>query len=164
MRFKNDNDYYRALDIFRRLNFSIKLSGKGDSTNPEQVSKPAAIIVPPPLRLSSSVTPPELSTVFGLSKTPGLMPRSLSALDSVFKRPQTSSSEIVRPESVFSVGTATETSPSSLVSCQPSVKPTPLRNSRLPSSSNSISQLEGEVRLRDSILGFCVQFLDGTHS
>jgi hypothetical protein len=161
MRFKNSNDYCRTLDIFWRFHPSIILSGKGDFTSLKQLSKPA-ITAPPALCPSSSITPSELSIDFGPSKMPGFIPGPQPALGLAFKRPQTSSSETVRPDSAFSVGVATETGPFSPVSCQPSVKPT-LRNFRPPNSSIFISQLEREVRLRDSILSFCVQYLDGTH-
>ena len=162
-------DYHRALEVFKRLNFSIKIPGKCISSNVGSVSRPFETRILPPPRPLSTVTTSGIPTAFAHAKIANSAPRSLSALDSSFKRPQTASSGTVRPDSVLSMKNEAK---ASALSCQPSTGPNVSNNFRQPNSSIFISQLEREVRLNPlpipllgnaygevNVIGFATNFL-----
>lgn len=164
MRFKNNAGYQRAINVFQQLKFPIRNAGNRN-----------APVVPPqlgPLRPASTSLIPDQSKYFlgsqtsipNLTKpyetsTPGTVSnasyallRPFSAAESpFFRRPQTASSEITRPDSSWSLdGTRPAETVSSISFSQPPRRPSSVLEPVNPESSVFVAQYERHVSLRSA--------------
>jgi hypothetical protein len=162
MRFKNDADYEKVVDIFGRLKFPISNAGNtGTPAAPMRPLRPApaSLIQNPPfshIRYQSSISEVtknyETRASNALNDASYALPRPLLTEESpFFRRSHTASSETARPGSSLSLdGPRASDTASSMSFREPLVRPNSVLDYVRPVSSLSASQFETEV---------CIYFL-----
>jgi hypothetical protein len=144
MKFQNDSDYQRAVDIFRQHHFPVRSAGiKSNSTISDTLLRPASASV---IQSSFIYDPCGTSTLppIAVYQTPRtndsnnteyVRPRPFSSTESrFFVDPPTASSDAVRPSSAWSMSSARRSEASSTTLGPPLARPgsalEPYRSSR----------------------------------
>ena len=116
MKFQNELDYQRAVEIFRQLRFPMRSAeAKSSSKVSDALAKPtsASVIQRPAIYDSYGASPPPAIGVYqaqvsnDLNNTACVLPRTFSSAESrFFKDHPTAPPDFIRPSSTWSMSTA----------------------------------------------------------